>query len=104
MLYEVITFRTNAGELSVHVSDIRLLTKALRPLPEKHKGLTDQEARCRQRYLDLIANEESRKTFQIRNKVVNGIRNFLNAKQFMEVETPMMQVIPGGASASYNFV
>lgn len=92
-------FRTNTGELSVHVSDIRLLTKALRPLPEKHKGLTDQEARCRQRYLDLIANEESRKTFKIRNQVVNGIRNFLNAKQFMEVETPMMQVIPGGASA-----
>ncbi|XMR45918.1 lysine--tRNA ligase [Escherichia coli] len=70
-------FRTNTGELSVHVSTIRLLTKALRPLPEKHKGLTDQEARCRQRYLDLIANEESRKTFMIRTKVVAGIRNFL---------------------------
>ena len=56
-------FRTNAGELSVHVPTIRLLTKALRPFAEKHKGLTDQEARCRQRYLDLIANEESRKTF-----------------------------------------
>ena len=92
-------FRTNAGELSVHVSTIRLLTKALRPLPEKHKGLTDQEARCRQRYLDLIANEESRKTFVTRTKVVAGIRKFLNDKRFMEVETPMMQVIPGGASA-----
>ena len=92
-------FRTNTGELSVHVSDIRLLTKALRPLPEKHKGLTDQEARCRQRYLDLIANEESRKTFVTRTKVVAGIRKFLNDKRFMEVETPLMQVIPGGASA-----
>lgn len=92
-------FRTNTGELSVHTTGIRLLTKALRPLPEKHKGLTDQEARCRQRYLDLIANEESRRTFQIRNQVMNGIRNFLNSKNFMEVETPMMQVIPGGASA-----
>lgn len=92
-------FRTNTGELSVHVSTIRLLTKALRPLPEKHKGLTDQEARCRQRYLDLIANEESRKTFMIRTKVVAGIRKFFNDKRFMEVETPMMQVIPGGASA-----
>jgi lysyl-tRNA synthetase class 2 len=92
-------FRTNTGELSVHTTGIRLLTKALRPLPEKHKGLTDQEARCRQRYLDLIANEESRRTFQIRNQVMNGIRNFLNNKNFMEVETPMMQVIPGGASA-----
>ncbi len=92
-------FRTNTGELSVHVGGIRLLTKALRPLPEKHKGLTDQEARCRQRYLDLIANEESRKTFVTRIQVINGIRNFLNAKRFMEVETPMMQVIPGGASA-----
>ncbi len=92
-------FKTQTGELSVHVSDIRLLTKALRPLPEKHKGLTDQEARCRQRYLDLIANEESRKTFMIRTQVVAGIRKFFNEKRFMEVETPMMQVIPGGASA-----
>ena len=92
-------FRTNTGELSVHVGEIRLLTKVLRPLPEKHKGLTDQEARCRQRYLDLIANEESRKTFMIRTQVVAGIRKFFNEKRFMEVETPMMQVIPGGASA-----
>ncbi|MGL5453116.1 MAG: lysine--tRNA ligase [Aeromonas sp.] len=92
-------FKTQTGELSIHVSNIRLLTKALRPLPEKHKGLTDQEARCRQRYLDLIANDDSRKAFVTRTKVVAGIRKFLNDKRFMEVETPMMQVIPGGASA-----
>lgn len=92
-------FRTHTGELSVHATNIRLLTKALRPLPEKHKGLTDQEARCRQRYLDLIANEDSRRTFIMRTKVLDGIRNFMNSKQFMEVETPMMHVIPGGASA-----
>ncbi|MGL5948783.1 MAG: OB-fold nucleic acid binding domain-containing protein, partial [Aeromonas sp.] len=87
---EGVLFKTQTGELSVHVSGIRLLTKALRPLPEKHKGLTDQEARCRQRYLDLIANDDSRKTFVIRTQVVAGIRKFLNDKRFMEVETPMM--------------
>lgn len=92
-------FKTKTGELSVHVSSLRLLTKALRPLPEKYKGLTDQEARCRQRYLDLIANESSRRTFVIRSKVIAGIRKYMTEHGFMEVETPMMQPIPGGASA-----
>ncbi|MBD3609734.1 MAG: lysine--tRNA ligase, partial [Gammaproteobacteria bacterium] len=92
-------FRTKVGELSVHVTSIRLLTKALRPLPDKFHGLSDQEQRYRQRYLDLITNEESRKTFRLRTQIVNYIRNFLNGKDFMEVETPMMQVIPGGATA-----
>jgi len=92
-------FRTKTGELSVKVDAIKLLTKALRPLPEKFHGLTDQEARYRQRYLDLIMNDVSRKTFVMRTKVVSYIRNFLNDRDFMEVETPMMQAIPGGATA-----
>jgi len=92
-------FRTDKGELSVRVESIRLLTKSLRPLPDKYKGLTDTEVRYRQRYVDLIANEESRQTFIIRSKIVNGIRQFMNERRFMEVETPMMQVIPGGAVA-----
>lgn len=92
-------FKTKTGELTLHVTSLRLLVKALRPLPEKYKGLTDQEARCRQRYLDLIANEESRRAFQIRTKVVSFIRRYMDAHQFMEVETPMMHVIPGGANA-----
>ena len=92
-------FKTKTGELSVHCSSVRLLTKALRPLPEKYKGLVDQEARCRQRYLDLIANENSRRTFVIRSKVIAGIRKYMTDHGFMEVETPMMQTIPGGASA-----
>lgn len=92
-------FKTKTGELTIHVDSIRLLTKALRPLPEKFKGLTDQEIRCRQRYLDLIANEESRRTFEIRSKTIQAIRKYLTDHRFMEVETPMMQAIPGGASA-----
>lgn len=92
-------FRTDKGELSVRVEKIRLLTKSLRPLPDKHKGLTDTEARYRQRYVDLIANEESRNTFIIRSKIVNAIRTFMHKRDFMEVETPMMQLIPGGAVA-----
>lgn len=92
-------FKTKTGELTLHVSSLRLLVKALRPLPEKYKGLTDQEARCRQRYLDLIANEESRRTFQIRTKIISYIRRFMDSHRFMEVETPMMHVIPGGANA-----
>jgi len=92
-------FKTKTGELSLHVSALRLLVKALRPLPEKFHGLTDQESRCRQRYVDLIANEDSRRTFEIRTKVVSFIRKFMNEHQFMEVETPMMHVIPGGANA-----
>ena len=92
-------FKTKTGELSVHCTELRLLTKALRPLPDKFHGLSDQEMRYRQRYLDLIANEESRHTFQVRSRILAGIRRFMVGRGFMEVETPMMQVIPGGASA-----
>ncbi len=92
-------FKTKTGELSVRVDEIRLLTKSLRPLPEKFHGLTDQEQRYRQRYLDLIMNEAVRDTFRIRTNIVQFIRNYLNNKDFLEVETPMMQVIPGGAAA-----
>ncbi|WP_193014738.1 lysine--tRNA ligase [Proteus sp. FME41] len=92
-------FKTKTGELSVHCTEVRLLTKALRPLPDKFHGLADQEMRYRQRYLDLISNDESRKTFQIRSQVMAGIRQFMVNKGFMEVETPMMQTIPGGATA-----
>ena len=91
--------KTNKGELSVKVDNIRLLTKALRPLPEKFQGLSDQETRYRQRYLDLIMNEESRRTFMLRSRIISHIREFLSNKNFLEVETPMMQVIPGGATA-----
>ncbi|OSM94888.1 lysine--tRNA ligase [Lonsdalea populi] len=92
-------FKTKTGELSIHCTELRLLTKALRPLPDKFHGLADQETRYRQRYLDLIANDESRNTFRIRSRVMLAIRNFMVENGFMEVETPMMQVIPGGASA-----
>ncbi|MDN7137708.1 lysine--tRNA ligase [Pseudidiomarina sp. 1ASP75-14] len=92
-------FITGTGELSVQVDDIRLLTKALRPLPDKFHGLADQEIRYRQRYLDLITNDTSRRTFIVRSKVVDYIRRFLTEQQFLEVETPMMQTIPGGAAA-----
>lgn len=94
-----LVFRTGKGELSVHVRELRLLTKALRPLPDKYHGLHDTEVRYRQRYVDLIVNEETRRTFQLRSKIVDCIRQFMNAQAFMEVETPMMQVIPGGAVA-----
>ncbi|HHR6023265.1 TPA: lysine--tRNA ligase [Providencia alcalifaciens] len=92
-------FKTKTGELTVHCHEVRLLTKALRPLPDKFHGLSDQETRYRQRYLDLIANDESRNTFIIRSKILAEVRNFMVDHGFMEVETPMMQVIPGGASA-----
>lgn len=92
-------FRTKTGELSVKVKKIQLLSKALRPLPDKFHGLTDQETRYRQRYLDLIANEETRKIFLTRSKIVEVIRQFLTEQNFLEVETPMMQVLPGGAAA-----
>jgi lysyl-tRNA synthetase class 2 len=90
-------FKTKTGELSIHCTELRLLTKALRPLPDKFHGLADQETRYRQRYLDLIANEESRNTFKVRSQVMSAIRNFMVERGFMEVETPMMQVIPGAA-------
>jgi lysyl-tRNA synthetase, class II len=96
---EGVLFRTQTGELSIKVDDIRLLTKALRPLPEKYHGIADQEIKYRQRYLDLIMSEETRNTFLIRSKIVAYIREFLIQRQFLEVETPMMQVIPGGATA-----
>ncbi len=92
-------FKTKTGELSVRVDDLRLLVKSLRPLPEKFHGLQDQETRYRQRYLDLIMNEEARRTFTIRTQVVNYVRDFLDHCGFLEVETPMMQVLPGGAAA-----
>jgi lysyl-tRNA synthetase class 2 len=92
-------FKTKTGELSVQVDSLQLLTKSLRPLPEKFHGLTDQETRYRQRYLDLIANEESRRTFAVRAEVINFIRSYLQQSGFVEVETPMMHVIPGGAAA-----
>jgi lysyl-tRNA synthetase class 2 len=92
-------FKTKTGELSIKVDSMRLLTKSLRPLPEKWHGLSDQESRYRQRYLDLIMNEATRETFRTRTRIVQFIRDFLNERQFLEVETPMMQAIPGGAVA-----
>ena len=96
---EGILFKTKTGELSLKVSALHLLTKSLRPLPEKFHGLTDTEQKYRQRYLDLIMNADSRRVFQIRSQTINFIRQYLTEKGFMEVETPMMQVIPGGAAA-----
>ncbi|MES1982890.1 MAG: lysine--tRNA ligase [Pseudomonadota bacterium] len=92
-------FKTKTGELSVRVSGLRLLTKALRPLPEKFHGLTDQEQKYRQRHVDLITNEATRKTFIVRSKVIQAIREFFMRHDYLEVETPMMHSIPGGASA-----
>jgi lysyl-tRNA synthetase, class II len=92
-------FKTKTGELSVRCERVRLLTKALRPLPEKFHGLTDQESRYRQRYLDLIMNESTRAIFLTRTRIVDYLRQYLNARGYLEVETPMMQVIPGGAAA-----
>ncbi len=91
--------RTKTGELSIQASQIRLLTKALRPLPEKFHGLADQEQKYRQRYLDLITNETSRETFIRRSKTIQAIREFMTGHGFLEVETPMMHPIPGGAAA-----
>lgn len=96
---EGVLMRTKTGELSVKAEGIRLLTKSLRPLPEKFHGLTDQEIRYRQRYLDLMVNPEVRETFKTRTAIVNAIRQFLNERDYLEVETPMMQAIPGGAAA-----
>ena len=94
-----ILFKTKTQELSVKATQIVLLTKSLRQLPEKWHGLQDQETRYRQRYLDLIVNPLVRKIFQTRTKIINCIREYLNDLQFLEVETPMMQLIPGGAAA-----
>ncbi len=92
-------FKTNKGELTVQASQLRLLTKALRPLPEKFHGLADQEVRYRQRYVDLIVNEGSRKVFVDRSRIVQSMRESMVAEGFLEVETPMMHSIPGGAAA-----
>ena len=92
-------FKTNVGELSIRISQIKLLTKSLRPLPEKFHGLADQEIRYRQRYVDLIVSEDSRNVFKRRSQIVAYIRNFFNESDFIEVETPMLQTIPGGATA-----
>ena len=92
-------FKTKTGELSVHVEELRLLTKSLRPLPDKFHGMTDQEMKYRQRYVDLIMSEDTRRAFRIRSQVIEGIRRFMTGRDFMEVETPMMHVIPGGAAA-----
>src|SRR5690554_3060388 len=96
---EGVLMRTKTGELSVKCTQLRLLTKSLRPLPEKWHGISDQETRYRQRYVDLLVTEESRRTFILRSRIVQYIRTFLNARGFLEVETPMMHPIPGGATA-----
>ena len=96
---EGVLFKTNKGELSVKVDKLQLLTKSLRPLPEKFHGLSDQEQRYRQRYLDLIMSDETRNTFKMRSKIIAYIRDYFIQNDFMEVETPMLQVIPGGATA-----
>jgi len=92
-------FRTHKGELSIRVEEFSLLTKSLNPLPEKFHGLQDKELRYRQRYVDLIANPEVRETFKNRSKIIRLIRNYLDSKNFMEVETPVLQPIYGGAAA-----
>lgn len=92
-------FKTKTGELSVKVKKICLLSKSIRPLPDKFHGLTDHEIRYRQRYLDLIANEETRKIFITRSKITDSIREFLKKRDYLEVETPMMQILAGGAAA-----
>ncbi|CAG4883216.1 lysine tRNA synthetase, inducible [Georgfuchsia toluolica] len=91
--------KTRTGELSVHASEIRLLSKALRPLPEKFHGLSDVEQKYRQRHLDLITNEQTRFTFVARSRMITSIRHYMTHHGFLEVETPMMHSIPGGAAA-----
>ena len=91
--------KSGKGDLYVNMNEYHLLTKSLRPLPEKFHGLSDVETKYRQRYVDLIINEDTRNTFKIRSKIVDGIRKFLTERDFMEVETPMLQTIPGGATA-----
>lgn len=92
-------FKTKTGELSIHADSIRLVTKSLRPLPDKFHGMADQEVKYRQRYVDLIMDEAARKRFMARSKAVSGIRDFMVAHDFLEVETPMLHPIPGGANA-----
>jgi len=94
-----VLFKTRTGELSVKVDDIQLLTKSLRPLPDKFHGLSDTEIRYRQRYIDLIMNQEVKQSFYLRTAIIKFIRNYFDTNGFVEVETPMMQIIPGGATA-----
>ncbi len=94
-----VLFRTKTGELSIHADSIRLVTKSLRPLPDKFHGMTDQEIKYRQRYVDLIMDESTRKRFMARSKAVTSLREFMVAHDFLEVETPMLHPIPGGANA-----
>ena len=96
---EGVMMRTKTGELSVKATAVRVLAKSLRPLPDKWHGLTDTATRYRQRYVDLIVNPEVRETFKMRSRVVRYIRHFLDSRDFMEVETPMLQSIYGGAAA-----
>ncbi|WP_218353129.1 lysine--tRNA ligase [Alteromonas lipotrueiana] len=91
--------KSGKGDLYVDMAQYQLLTKALRPLPEKFHGLSDQETKYRQRYVDLITSDKTRETFRIRSALINGIRQYLTERKFIEVETPMLQVIPGGATA-----
>jgi lysyl-tRNA synthetase class 2 len=92
-------FRTKTGELTLAAEGVRLLSKSLRPLPEKWHGLTDVEARYRQRYVDLMINPEVRERFRVRSRIIDAVRRFLVARSYLEVETPMMQALPGGATA-----
>ena len=94
-----LVFTTKTGEISVHSHSVCLLSKSLLPLPEKYHGLTNTDMRYRQRYVDLIANPEVKKTFIIRSKIISSIRAFLDSRDFLEVETPILNTIPGGASA-----
>ncbi len=91
--------KSGKGDLYVNLDEYQLLTKALRPLPDKYHGLADQEIRYRQRYVDLMVNPEVQETFKVRSKIISFIRNYLNQNDFLEVETPMLQSIPGGATA-----
>jgi lysyl-tRNA synthetase class 2 len=92
-------FKTKTGELSIHATGLRLITKSLRPLPDKFHGVADQEVKYRQRYVDLITDEAARKRFVARSKAVSSLREFMVANEFLEVETPMLHPIPGGANA-----
>jgi lysyl-tRNA synthetase class 2 len=92
-------FKTKTGEVSVHAKTLEVLSKSLHPMPEKWHGLTDLEIRYRNRYVDLMVNDDVRKTFEIRSKVVSAMRKYLDSNNFLEVETPMMHSIPGGAAA-----
>ncbi len=97
--FEGAVFKTKTGELTVKVADLKIVTKAIRSLPEKWHGLTDIEARYRQRYIDLIVNQDVKKAFQARSAIIQAVREFFNTRGFLEVETPMMHQIPGGAAA-----